>query len=313
MKVLVTGATGFLGEWLVQKLIEGGHDVRAFARASSRTETVERLGATVVRGGFSDPASLDRAMDGMRAVIHAAGGGIARSTAEIYRKNAGSTRALIRAAQRADCQRFVLVSSLAARDAISHYGQSKRNAELAALGAHGSTMHGDLHVVVLRPPALYGPGEHRMVPLFKAARRGFVPMVHPQGTLSLLHGEDCASALVAALHTPESGVFFVAERRIYQRREMAELIGRAVERDVTVVSVPPPLLTALAAASDLYGRVRDRPTMFGLDKSRDVLRPHQAADPSRAYEALDWSPEHSFEAGAREALSDYITRGWLRA
>ncbi len=306
MTVLVTGATGFLGTLLVRLLAERGVRVRAFARATSRTATIEALGAEVVRGSFEDAASLATATRGVVAVVHAAGGGIARSVAEIYDNNTRSTRALVDAAREAGCCRFVLVSSLTARDQRSHYGKSKRAAEVAALEASGS-----MQVVVLRPPALYGPGEHRMVPLFAAARRGFVPTVHPTGTLSMLHGADCAEAIARALEGDASGVFFVGEERIYGRREMAELIGRAVGRRVRVVSIPAPALRIAARASELWGRLRDRPVMFGVDKTRDVLYPHQCGDPRPAFDALGWRTERSFEAGAREALQGYVERGWL--
>lgn len=305
-RVLLTGATGFLGEHLVRALAARGHAVRAFARPSSRTEAIEALGAAVARGSFEDAGSLARALEGVDAVVHAAGGGIVQSVEEMYRNNAGSTEALLDAAGPAGVSRFVLVSSLAARDPVSHYGKSKLRAEELALARGGGPS-----VVVLRPPALYGPGEHRMVPLFRAARRGVVPTVHPQGTLSMLHGADCAEAIVRALETDARGTYFVAEERVYGRREMAELVGRAVGRRVRVVAIPPLALRVAARGADLWGRLRDRPVMFGTDKARDVLRPHQSGDPRPAFAALGWRPTRDFEAGAREAYEDYLARGWL--
>jgi len=306
VRVLVTGATGFLGGWIVRALRDEGHAVRAFARATSDTEAIEARGVEVHRGGFDDEAALARACEGIDAVVHAAGGGIARRVADVYLGNTDSTRALVDAAAAAGCARFVLVSSLAARDPASHYGKSKRAAELAALERQG-----DLHVVVLRPPALYGPGEHRMVGLFAAARRGVVPTVHPDGTLSMLHGADCAEAIARALTTDARGVYFVAEDRVYGRREMAELVGRAVDRRVQVVAIPPPILKLVARGNDLWGALRDRPVMLGVDKTRDVLRPHQTDDPTDAFAALGWRPTRDFESGAREAYADYRRRGWL--
>lgn len=305
-RVLVTGATGFLGEHLVRALATDGLSVRAFARASSRTDGVEALGAEVVRGAFDDAPSIARALEDVDAVVHAAGGGIVRSTEEMYRNNAGSTDALLDAARAAGVRRFVLVSSLAARDPVSHYGKSKLAAERLALARTDGPS-----VVVLRPPALYGPGEHRMVPLFRAAQRGIVPTVHPKGTLSMLHGADCAGAIARAVRSDARGVFFVAEERVYGRREMAEIVGRAVGRRVLVPAIPPPALRLAALGAELVGRLRDRPVMFGLDKVRDVARPHQSGDPRESFDALGWRPTHDFERGAVEAYEDYLARGWL--
>ncbi len=306
MRVLVTGATGFLGEHLVRALVRRGHGVRAFARASSRTDAVEALGAEIARGAFDDDGSLARALEGVDAVVHAAGGGIVRRTDEMYRNNTGSTRALLDAATAAGARRFVLVSSLAARDPVSHYGKSKLAAERLALGrADGPS------AVVLRPPALYGPGEHRMVPLFRAAQRGVVPTVHPRGTLSMLHGADCAEAIARAVTSDARGTLFIGEARVYGRREMAELVGRAVGRRVRVLAVPPAALRLAALGAEAVGRLRDRPVMFGLDKCRDVVRPHQSGDPRPAFDALGWRPTRDFEAGAVEAYEDYLARGWI--
>lgn len=320
MRVLVTGATGFLGHHVVEALLARGHEVRALARESSRTEAIEALGASVVRGSFDDRASLRRAAE-VDAIVHAAGGGIVRSSADFYRGNTDTTRALLEVAP-STLTRFVLVSSLAAHgpsrgptpddesmpDApVSHYGRSKLLAEEAALACADR-----FAVTALRPPALYGPGEHRMVGLFRAAERGVVPMVHPSGKLSMLHGADCAAAIARALEVPhESGAYFVAEPRVYGRREMAELIGRAVGRRVRVLSVPPLAMRAIGAAAELAGKVRRRPVMLSRDKAADATQPHQSCDPSRARRLLAWSTMHDFEAGAREAYADYRRRGWL--
>ena len=323
MRVLVTGATGFLGGHLVDRLLARGHRVTALARATSRTEELEARGVEVVRVDLARPAELAEPIRRAEALVHAAGGGIVRDVAGFYRGNTETTRRLLEvAAVHGALHRFVLVSSLAAHgpsapgrpareedpDAPrSHYGKSKRAAEQAAL------CHAELFgVTVLRPPALYGPGEHRMVPLFRAAARGVVPMVHPAGTLSLLSGRDCAEAIARALEAPHpSGVYYVAEPQPITRRAMAEAIGAAVGRRVRVLPVPGPLFAGIGAASELAGRLRDRPVMLGLDKVRDASRPHQACAPTRAMKTLGWTPRDRFAEGAREAWDDYRRRGWL--
>ena len=320
LRVLVTGATGFLGAHLLDSLAARGHAARVLARASSDTADLEARGVEVVRASFADASALRAALEGCDATIHAAGGGIARRLEDVYVANVGNTRRLADAAERAGCRRFVFVSSLAAHGPASadrpasegdhdrprsHYGQSKRLAE-ATLADR------DLEVTSLRPPALYGPGEHRLVALFRAARRGVVPMVHPEGTVSLLHGADCADACVRAAERERgAGALYLGEPRIYRRREMAELIGAAVGRRVRVLSVPVPALRRLAALSESVANLRGRAAMFGRDKVRDAGAAHQSCDASRAREALGWRTHREFESGARESYADYQRRGWL--
>ncbi len=136
-----------------------------------------------------------------------------------------------------------------------------------------------------------------MDPLFDAARRGVVPMVHPGGTMSLLSGPDLARAIVAALTTEHpSGRYYVAEPAPITRATMARALGQLVGRpDVRVVGLPPGTIRLAALAAELRARL-GAPLVLSRDKVRDVLCRHQACDPSRAMSALDWSPEHSFLA-----------------
>lgn len=320
VRVLVTGATGFLGAHLVEVLLREGHDLVAFARPSSRTEAIEAQGVRVARGAFDDAESLRRAAASVDAIVHAAGGGIVRELRDYYDGNTESTRALLRAAP-STLARFVLISSVAAHgpsergrpanegipDAPrSHYGRSKRAAELA-------TLRSGLPATLLRPPALYGPGEHRMVPLFRAASRGVVPMVHPSGTLSLLSGADCAEAVARALAVPHpSGVYYVAEPEPMVRSEMAQAIGRAVTgRDVRVLAIPAGGVRTGAAIAEGIGRWRGEPSHLNRDKARDMTAPHQSCDPSLAMRALGWRATERFATSAPAIAEAYRRRGWL--
>lgn len=320
MRVLLTGATGFLGEHLVRACLERGWFVRAFARATSKTEKLEARGVEVVRGSLERTEDLVEPAGDVDAIVHAAGGGMSRDPRDIYRANTDTTRTILNAAP-TRLKRFVLVSSLAAhgpsnsRPSVesdpprprSHYGKSKLAAERIAL-----RFADRFPVTALRPPALYGAGEHRMVELFRAARRGVLPMVHPEGRLSMLHGADCADAIVRALDVEHpSGTYFVAERRIYTRREMAQCIGAAVGSQVRLIPLPAVALHGIAALAESIAAVRGKPLVLSRDKARDAAQRDQTCDPSKAMAALGWTPQRTFEEGAREAHDDYVARGWL--
>src|SRR5690606_11054623 len=144
-RVLVTGATGFLGGALLRGLQTAGYRVRALVRRTSDTQTLDAMGVERVVGDFGDPDSLDAAIDNVDAVIHAAGGGRAVEQADFNRNNLDTTVALLDAVLRRDTpiERFVFVSSQTAQGPssqarpvdnpspapVSRYGRAKRAAE----------------------------------------------------------------------------------------------------------------------------------------------------------------------------------------
>lgn len=323
MRVLVTGGTGFLGGHLVEELEKAGHEPIVFARSTSKTGHFEDKGILVRRGAFDDSASLRRACEGVDAVIHAAGGGVVREVSDFYRANTESTKALL--ASLTTQTDFVLISSLAAHGAAqrsrhgfatpvafeddddapsSHYGKSKKLAEQACQKA-------PQRCTILRPPALYGAGKYRMAPLFRLAKRGFVPTVHPRGTLSLLSGGDCARAAVAALSAShDGGVFYVAEPEPITRLAMAKAIAR-VGGHSRVVSVPPLLLRGAAVLSEGISSLRGATAMFNRDKAADMCAPHQSCDPRKAESAFAWRAEERFVTSTLKIARAYQAKGWI--
>lgn len=322
MRVLVTGGTGFLGGHIVQELKNAGHEPIVFARHSSKTAALEQSGVEVRRGAFDEPESLRGACDGVDAVVHAAGGGIVREVADFYRSNSESTEALLASMQ--PNMRFVLVSSLAAHgpalrkragfdtpvafeddpDApTSHYGKSKQRAERACISSN-------LRCTILRPPALYGAGEYRMIPLFRSAQRGVVPTVHPEGTLSLLSGRDCARAVVASLDGDHEGLFYVSEPRPITRRAMAKAIARFAGHS-RVISIPQNIVLGAGRVSEAISAARGKRAMFNRDKAADICAPHQSCDPSLAKSTLGWQAEDRFVDSTRAIGKAYQDQGWL--
>lgn len=301
-------------------LQRAGHDVRVWARASS---DVSGLGDVEVRrGSLLDEDALAAGMQGCDAVLHAAGGGKVLRIADVYRDNTETTAVLVAAAERAGVARFVLVSSLAAGGGgvrprvesdpprpASHYGKSKLEAEQRVLAARER-----MQVVIVRPPAVYGPGDTRMVALFSAATRGVIPMVEPSGSLSLVYGPDCADALVRALgaSVPSGRVYYVSDGEPYGRREFAGLIGAGVGRRVRVLPVPTAAVVVAGTMNEAWGRLREQSVVLSRDKVADIRVAHQTCDASLARVELGWQPSLRFDEGARVTAEAYRRAGWIR-
>ena len=180
MKLLVTGATGFLGGAVVRRLLARGHGVRALARPDSPRAASLHPSVEVVTGDLTDPPSLERAVAGVEGVFHVAAvySYWHRDPSEIYRVNVDGTEALLTAAKRAGARRAVFTSTVATLrwpgkgiladessvasldDLPGHYKKSKLMAEQAAMALNG----GGFEVVVVNPTAPFGPGDSRPTP-----------------------------------------------------------------------------------------------------------------------------------------------------
>lgn len=199
MRIAITGGTGFVGSHLIDAAIAAGHDVAAL----TRREQQDREGVTWVSGDLHDRAALERLVDDADAVIHVAGVIRAHCADTFEKGNVEGTLAMLAAATAGGLRRFVHVSSLAAREPnLSLYGASKAQAEGLV---HGS----GLDWSIVRPPAVYGPGDKETLELFRMAKLG-VMLMPPKGRVSVIHVHDLCRLLLR-LAAPEAASTILIE------------------------------------------------------------------------------------------------------
>lgn len=324
-RVLITGATGFVGTHVVRELTGRGVRVRALVRPSSDTRTLVEADAELVRGSLTAPESLSRAAEDVDVVVHLAGVTSARSSAEYRQVNEIGTRDLVRAAAAAGSRprRFVYLSSLAAVGPssegepvgpgheprpISEYGRSKLAGELAC-----REVAGDLEVCILRAPAVYGPGDREMFRFFRMAKLGLLPIpAGPIRKLQFVHVGDLAGAIARAALQPEvGGLFHIAEPTAYADREFARLVGEAVGRRVRLVPVPATMLKLAALANEAVQRILGRSSVFNRDKTAELLAPGWLCETGTAREALGFEAEIPLPRGLRDTADWYAQNRWL--
>lgn len=293
VKALVTGANGFIGEHLVQTLLQHGDAVRAMVRREAAGERLKSLGAEVVLGDVTLPDTLPRALDGVDVVFHLAGLVKALRSQDLFAVNEVGTENITQAcARQASPPVLVLVSSLAAAGPalnghprtesdparpVSNYGRSKRAGEIAAV-----KFARDVPVTIVRPPVVFGEGDMNTWLLFQPiARHGVhaVPGLTPR-KVSLVHADDLAEALWLAAGKGEriqpdsdsaEGSYFVAGDEDPHYEELGRLIGKAVGRDrVFIVRTPDWMSRCAGAASELVSRLRGQAAIFNLDKMREA-------------------------------------------
>lgn len=328
MKVLVTGASGFLGSHVAEQLSAEGHDVVCLVRKSSNTKLLRTLPrVTLAEGAVEDGPSVREAMRGVEGVVHSAGLVKARGPEEFQRINVEGTQNLLAAAREIapNLRRFVFVSSLAAvgpsadgspvapdaePNPVTHYGRSKLAAELAVVAEKDR-----LPVVVIRPPMIYGPRDNESFAFFQSVSRRFLPYLGDgKNTLSVIYAEDAANACVKALSAdvPSGRRYFVEDGNVYVWREMLEEIERALGKKAFVrVSVPFFVLRAAAAMSELSGKAAGKAVMLTRDKVNELSAPHWVCDASETRRELGWTPRVDWAEGTRRAAVWYRENGWL--
>src|SRR5215218_3579348 len=236
MILAVTGGTGFVGQRLIDLAIERGHQVQALTRRAQDS----RDGVEWIEGSLENRDVLEKLVTASDAVIHVAGVINARDAAGFEAGNVTGTLAMLAAATAAGTQRFVHVSSLAAREPrLSQYGASKARSEELVRGS-------GLRWTIVRPPAVYGPGDKETLELFRMAKAGLI-LLPPKGRLSLIHVDDLARLLLALAESPspKKEVLEPDDGRSdgWTHREFASALGRAVGRRAVSLSPPRPART----------------------------------------------------------------------
>lgn len=303
MTIALTGATGFVGQAVLDVLARK----KVLARALARTVPAETHAfVDWIPGSLSDPQALAHLLAGTEVVLHIAGLTTAHDPADLEAANVAGTLALVEAARQAGVKRFVFVSSLAAREPeLSAYGASKAKAEkiVAASGLDWTTV---------RPPAVYGPRDKDMFELFRMARRGFVPMP-PPGRTSLIHVHDLAELLVALLPGGEgvTGELFEPDdgrEQGWSHRELARTIGWAVGTRPWVPHLSAGALARLARLDRTFRRDKAKLT---ADRVRYMVHPDWVCDPARSVPPDIWTPRVPTRAGLKGTARWYREKGWL--
>lgn len=300
MKLAITGGTGFVGRHLISLALSKKHEVRALAR----TPQPAMAGVEWIEGAIDPARNLDRLVEGADAVIHVAGAINAPDRAGFAACNIDGTAAMLTAAQTAAVSRFVHVSSLAAREpALSDYGWSKAESERRV------EMSG-LDWTIVRPPAVYGPGDREMLELFRMAQRGFM-VVPPEGRLSLIEVSDlCRFLLACARQTNLKKVYEVDDGTVrgLSHRDLAALLGDAVGKRVSVVRAPGAVLRGVSLFDRL---VRGKKAKLTADRVRYFCHPDWVARRTMAPPVRLWKAKVATADGLRGTVRAYREAGWL--
>lgn len=306
--VAVTGATGFLGRRLVRVLAEQGWTVRILARRDITDPAWRDLELQLVIGDLANTAALATLCDGADCVVHLAGLIKARDRAAFDRANVEGARRVTQAAKTAGA-RLILVSSLAAREPqLSDYAGSKRGGEDAAREIFG----GDLTIV--RPPAIYGPGDVETLRLFKmASEAAFLPVLSPKARMAWIHADDAAARIADLVKTPRPGLLSLSDDRPqgYGWVELMRAASKAVGASPRLVRIPSGAIKVLAVLSKWASVATGKDSILTPGKARELLHGDWALSSNDPIP--DFPPvRYPLEEGFAQSVRWYRSEGWLK-
>jgi nucleoside-diphosphate-sugar epimerase len=322
---LVTGASGFVGSHIVDELLRQGVRVRCVVRGTSPRRWLDGKPVEIHVADLADLPGLTAAAEGATWIVHAAGLTKGRSATAFNEANVAGTERMLRAALEAgpSLRRFVLISSQAAAgpsgdgravteerrpEPVTPYGESKlRSEELALL------LRDRLPVVVLRPPAVYGPRDEGILRYFRAAKRHVRLELRRGGRFSVIHAEDLARAVWLAMSDERARgeVFFVAGPDVTGYAEMGGLIARSLGTWTVPLSPPRWLLLAGAFVGDAMAGALGGIAFLNSQKIREITSGDWICSSARFRIRLGWEPRWSLEEGVEQTARWYREAGWL--
>lgn len=326
MKVLVTGASGFLGSHIAEAFADAGHEVRTLLRTTSSRAFLQ-FPHQEVTGDVTQPDTLPAAVADVDVVVHAAGLIKARSEAEFASVNEHGTTHLLRAiaAHNPGLKRLVHISSIAAHGSspdgrpkpaeapprpLTAYGRSKLAGEIAVRASPLAS-----RAVIFRPPAIYGPRDPALLPFFQLAKWHFAPLLEGgHNRTSMIYGPDCANAtLMAATAEADIGgrIYSPEDGGVYTWRDMLVLIEEASGKKMLPVPTPRFAYDAAALGSELFGKVTRRAVIFDRDKVREMSQDAWVCSADTLRADLGWRPQVLAREGAKLTYEWYKANGWL--
>ncbi|RZK77567.1 MAG: NAD(P)-dependent oxidoreductase [Pedobacter sp.] len=326
-RILITGASGFVGYHLIEHAVNAGLEVFAAIRKNSDVNHLKAFKIQYVELDYTSVTAMAEVLQSIQCqyIVHAAGSTKAKTLDDYNRVNAAYTRNLALAVKKATLplKKFVFISSLAALgplkdltlqindDAlgvpVTNYGASKLLAEkyLSEIEA--------FPLITIRPTAVYGPREKDLFILFKSISRGLEPYIgNFKQQLSFVYVKDLAAIIISALFSNVEGkTYNVSDGNTYDRYALAVYIKKAMHKKTFMFHLPIAVVGALASVMDLaYRNSKDTPTL-NKEKMAELTAINWACNIDRVKKDLGYAPKYNLEKGLAETVLWYKENRWI--
>lgn len=323
-KVLITGASGFVGYHLIEEAINNNLEVFAGIRKSSEIGHLKNFDIQYRYPDFQNIESLqeDFAANKYQYVIHAAGLTKARLPAEYEQINAEYTRNIAMAAAAGNVKKFILIGSLAAvgpleditetitEQTIPHpvtsYGRSKLHAEQLLRDIK------NLNYTILRPTGVYGPRDRDIFIFFKQLTRGIEPYIGRKSQkFSFIYVADLAQAAIKALYNGDGETFNLSDGRFYDRYELGKITKDVLHLAPLKFHLPVSFVRVVAFIAEKYSSLNKKASALNVEKLNELTAVNWNCNIEKARKELGYLPRYDLAAGVAETLNWYKVNNWL--
>jgi nucleoside-diphosphate-sugar epimerase len=322
--ILITGANGFVGSRLCRKLLCENYHVIAGVRDGCDGALIEDLDLEYRFGDVTSPQTLTEMVHDVDYIIHNAGLVKANTADRFFEVNHRGTENILQAAEKNKrLKKFVYISTMAAvgpsrpgrplnekstPHPVTTYGRSK------LAGEEEVRRYADrVNSVIIRPPAIYGPGDKEMFSFFNMLNNRIKPYLgNPKRKFQLVHVDDLAQGVSKALSadTKAGSIYFIAESGSYSYYRLVKYLRQAVGRAAIPIYVPGWALKIIALISERAVKKSGKSPMFTVEKADELLANWEVSV-TKAEAELGFKSEISFPEGARQTVYWYRDEGWL--
>lgn len=329
MKVSITGANGFIGSHLVDKLLERGAEITCLARKSSNLQWLENKPIKFVIGDLFNMEALKQLVKDADYVYHVAGVVKSKTRQGYFHGNSDATRYMLESCllHNTTLSKFMYLSSQAAvgpspdvdrpvdettpYHPITTYGESKKAAEEIVMSYQNK-----IPVTIVRPPAVYGPRDTEIFIFFQTIEKGVNPLIGFADTrVSLIHSSDLVDGIILAGESQKSigQIYFISSELLYGWEECGKFAAKLMgKKHPFHLRVPHVLVFTIAAGAEFIARFQKQAATLNIEKARDITQRYWTCDVSKAKRELGFTQKISLEAGFEQTIRWYRDHGWLK-
>jgi len=328
LKVLVTGATGFIGSHIADMLIDKGYNVRCITRSTSNLRWLEGKPIEIVTASLSDIDSFKKSVAGVDYIYHVAGLTFARNYEEFLSCNRDATKNLLTAAEEVcpNLKRFLFVSSqtvVGPSDSLDNpvdedsqcrpltaYGKSKKAAEEEVL-----KFTGKIPFTIVRAPAVYGPRDTAIFDIFKTVKMGLGTLIgFDEKFISLIHSSDLSRGIIEAAESDaaQNNIYFVSSEEFYTWEQLIKVIAKVMGKKFIIkLRLPHVVVLSVAGISEFLGKFSSKPPVFNYEKGIDFIQKYWICSTNKATEHFGYKQKITIESGMKNTIDWYKENKWL--